>query len=138
MCRMRITGLGLQQKNETSHIDPRGRQQGRREKFELSKFIWFPSHCPKMTSCLLRALHQKLPTKDKLMKIGVVNQNVCSLCQQYPESVPHLFFECGYSKYIWAVCRIELGLNQHGGNLEEDAMALMYKFNTKTRCSAIA
>ena len=84
------------------------RQQG--QPFEFSKFIWFPSHCPKMPICLLRALRKKLPTLDKLCKIVVVQTTTCVLCQIFPETTRHLFFDCGYSNYIWTRCRLKLGL----------------------------
>ena len=34
------------------------------QKFELHPIIWYHAHCPKMSSCLLRALQDKLLTMD--------------------------------------------------------------------------
>jgi len=91
-----------------------------------------------MATCLLRALHKKLPTKDKLLALGIISQKSCPFCQQQPESISHLFFECDYSAYIWSVCKLKLCLGQQGGNLEEDIKTLHTKFKAKAKCTAIA
>lgn len=41
---------------------------------------------------------QRLRTKDKLLPLGVVTDDLCPLCGAYPESHEHLFFTCPYSR----------------------------------------
>jgi len=79
------------------------------QKFDLCSSIWYPAHCLKMNVCLLRAILDELLTRDKLMQFGIIQANVCSLCRLEPETISHLFFDCNYSKYIWALCKLKLG-----------------------------
>ena len=88
------------------------RQPG--ETFEFHQLIWIPAHCPKMATCILRALKKKLLTQDKLIKFGVIQGNVCCLCNSQPETTDHLYFECSYSRYIWALCKLKLGMAASG------------------------
>ncbi|XP_056685632.1 uncharacterized protein [Spinacia oleracea] len=48
------------------------------------------------------AIWGRLPTLDRLLKWKVVDSNTCPLCSNQPESIQHLFFECGYSNVIWS------------------------------------
>ena len=45
------------------------------QKYENFKLIWFPSHCPKMAICFLRALLAKLLKRDKLQQFGIIQTN---------------------------------------------------------------
>ncbi|XP_021866760.1 uncharacterized protein [Spinacia oleracea] len=56
---------------------------------------------PKSTFIVWLAIQNRLATKDRLMSwnLNVDGQRV--LCQKYPETVTHLFFECEYSAAIW-------------------------------------
>ncbi|XP_058776822.1 uncharacterized protein LOC131651170 [Vicia villosa] len=42
----------------------------------------------------------RLPTKDRLAKIGIVTDGCCVFCPD-SETLPHLFFQCEYTKRIW-------------------------------------
>jgi len=94
------------------------------ELFEFHHLIWIPAHCPKMATCLLRALKRKRLTKDKLTQIGVIQGNICSLCNSQPETIDHLYFECSYSRYLWALCKLKLGMDQQINLLAEAAKVL--------------
>ncbi len=43
-----------------------------------------------------------LMTKDRLYKMKIVNDNLCSLCNQDIETMKHLFFECDKVNFIWS------------------------------------
>ncbi|XP_020249282.1 uncharacterized protein LOC109826672 [Asparagus officinalis] len=45
-------------------------------------------------------LCSRLQTKDRLMKRGIVNENMCTLCSGQ-ENRDHLFFDCPFSSEIW-------------------------------------
>jgi len=92
--------------------------------FEFQNLIWFPSHYPKMDACLLRAIQMKLPTKDKLHQWGILQNNTCVLCNLYPEAISRLFFDCRYTSYIWALCKLKLGLSQLISSLTTEAIML--------------
>ena len=64
------------------------------DEFEFHQLIWFPRHSLKMAMCLLRALQMKLLTKDRFTKVGIIQDNVCVLCNTQPETLDHLYFEC--------------------------------------------
>ena len=42
-----------------------------------------------------------LVTKSFLHKINLIDNNRCSLCSEYPETIRHLFFECEKAKQFW-------------------------------------
>ena len=46
-------------------------------------------------------LHGVVYTKEQLMKFGFVADNLCSFCQQEPETYLHLFLHCDRVKQIW-------------------------------------
>ena len=49
--------------------------------FEFADIIWFPCNSPKMSICLLIALHPMLLTWDFLQNIGISSSNICELCR---------------------------------------------------------
>ena len=46
-------------------------------------------------------LHAVVYTKEKLLQFGFVADNLCSFCQQEPETYLHLFWRCDKVKHIW-------------------------------------
>ncbi|XP_039035162.1 uncharacterized protein LOC120171541 [Hibiscus syriacus] len=44
----------------------------------------------------------RLPTKDRLARFGLVVDNVCGLCGTGMESRDHLFADCSYAKDVWS------------------------------------
>ena len=84
------------------------RQNG--EPCEFKKLTWFSTHCPKMAVCLLQSLQKRLLTKDRLLQLGIIQDNECPLCKSSPETIEHLYFECSYSGYIWTLCKLKLDL----------------------------
>ncbi|XP_070034924.1 uncharacterized protein [Nicotiana tomentosiformis] len=52
-----------------------------------------PKRC--FTSWL--AMHRKLLTKDRLLRLKISQDNWCIICGSQPETVEHLFFECKFS-----------------------------------------
>ncbi|XP_074314788.1 uncharacterized protein LOC141650737 [Silene latifolia] len=41
--------------------------------------------------------HRRLLTMDRLMRMGIVQDNICYLCAAAEESLDHLFFQCPFS-----------------------------------------
>src|SRR4051812_28409325 len=60
------------------------------------KLIWHPQGAPRMSVCAIRALHNLLPTTDRIYS----NQLPCYLCNNELESIQHLFYECQYSHHV--------------------------------------
>jgi len=91
-----------------------------------------------MSCCLLRALKNKLLTRDRLCNFGITQQQQCILCHTGLESVLHLFFECSYGAYLWSLCKLKLELNTTLGSISEEAKSLSSSFNKRKRSSFIA
>ena len=36
-----------------------------------------------------------------LCKIGITDSELCTFCNEYPETLNHLFWECAYTSEIW-------------------------------------
>ncbi|XP_058734201.1 uncharacterized protein LOC131605930 [Vicia villosa] len=45
--------------------------------------------------------HEKLATKDRLMRFNMITDSVCSICKTTDETVAHLIFECRENKEVW-------------------------------------
>ena len=48
-----------------------------------------------------RLTHNSLVTNIHLKKWGILNEENCTFCQKYPETVMHLLIDCFYSDKIW-------------------------------------
>lgn len=78
------------------------------EKVNQRRLICNNKACPKSLFISWQAIWGRLPTLDRLLAWRVVDSNVCPLCSCGPESVQHLFFECGYSVAIWSKVLLSL------------------------------
>ena len=139
----RIVGSGMSQLLGGFHWNLPGKLSDIKEvvlsfKIEFQNLIWFPSHYPKMDACLLRAIQMKLPTKDKLHQWGILQNNTCVLCNLYPEAISRLFFDCRYTSYIWALCKLKLAMSQQISSLTIEARMLNSTFRTKSQSTALA
>lgn len=56
---------------------------------------------PKHIFILWLALLGKMRTKDRLISWGLDIAASCILCNNQPESLEHLYFDCYYSKEVW-------------------------------------
>ena len=43
----------------------------------------------------------RLPTNDRLSRMGLAQDLLCPLCKTEPETTSHLFFSCRYTQEIW-------------------------------------
>ena len=87
-----------------------------------------------MSICLLRALQNKLLTRDFLKVIGVTETDQCVLCHLGLESVEHLFLN---TAYVWTLCKLKLGLSGQIGSLQEEAHLIQDKFKDKTKSTVL-
>jgi hypothetical protein len=106
--------------------------------FDLHDIVWFPESSPKMSCCLLKALYDKLPTRARLHRFGIINFSHCVLCDTSCETRDHLFFECPFSAYIWTVCKLKLKLNTPMGNLSQEAHTIKDQFKQKDKVYKLA
>ncbi|XP_058776555.1 uncharacterized protein LOC131650866 [Vicia villosa] len=57
---------------------------------------------PRALFTLWLSCHSRLPTMDRLSKLGMIQNLQCVLCVNAVESHDHLFFECCFTKNVWA------------------------------------
>ena len=90
-----------------------------------------------MSICLIRAIHNKLLTRDKLLSIGIVDSDTCPLCLFGQESRNHLFFASPYSAYIWSLCKLKLGLDATIGSFLEECSLIRQRFTGKYKSTML-
>ena len=74
---------------------------------DFVKVSWRKMKCnkrapPKGLFVTWLAIHGRLPTCDRLSKVGIYCDQTCILCKKENETHSHLFFTCKYSKVVWA------------------------------------
>ncbi|XP_020255101.1 uncharacterized protein LOC109832062 [Asparagus officinalis] len=62
--------------------------------------IWGGLNYPKHSFICWLTIQDRLQTKDRLMRRGIINENKCTLCSGQ-ENRDHLFFGCPFSSEIW-------------------------------------
>ena len=106
--------------------------------FQFAEIIWFPCNSPKMSCCLLRAIHSRLLTRNFLKSIGVCDTDTCVLCQTHSESVQHLSLNVP-TLNICGLSLLKLGLSAASvGTLQEKAILIKNKFKNKTKSTILA
>ena len=73
---------------------------------DFTKVSWRKMICnnPAPPYCLFGtwlAIHARLPTCDRLNKVGIHYDQLYILCKKENETHPHLFFKCEYSEAVW-------------------------------------
>ncbi|XP_039005550.1 uncharacterized protein LOC120132944 [Hibiscus syriacus] len=68
--------------------------RNKREKVSCHKLIWFPLHIPKFSLIAWMALLNRLPTRDRLLKMGINTEWTCVNCSNDQETRNHLFTQC--------------------------------------------
>ncbi|XP_020258783.1 uncharacterized protein LOC109835210 [Asparagus officinalis] len=107
--------------------------------FELYNVVWYPSSNPRMSYCLLKALYNRLPTRDRLINFGISSSEICVLCDLAKESRDHLYFQCPYLVYIWKLCKLKLQMNDSDNkDLNTEAQNIQQKFKSKDKSYILA
>ena len=65
------------------------------------KLLWYKGAMPRFSFTLWLLILNKLPTGDRLARIGIIPSDLCSICHLQSETVNHLFFDCDYSRQVW-------------------------------------
>ncbi|KAE8729811.1 Vacuolar protein sorting-associated protein 32-like protein 1 [Hibiscus syriacus] len=58
---------------------------------------WDRLCCPKSKGAIL----DRLPTRDRLIRMGIASESLCILCNEDHESRNHLFVDCIYATSLW-------------------------------------
>ncbi|XP_021848076.2 uncharacterized protein [Spinacia oleracea] len=65
-----------------------------RDNVQWHRYVWNRLSIPKHRFILWLATQDKLKTRTRLHKFGVVDDCLCPICGSSPETVEHLFFKC--------------------------------------------
>ena len=65
------------------------------------KMAWFKHATPKFSFVLWTAMHERLPTGERMSRWSGSVNTACMLCQNPHETLTHLFFDCPYSSQLW-------------------------------------
>ncbi|XP_038999482.1 uncharacterized protein LOC120125037 [Hibiscus syriacus] len=71
------------------------------DKVSWHKLIWFPLHVPKHIIITWMTLLDRLPTRERLRRMGIVTDVSCIICNDAQETRDHLFSECPMVVSLW-------------------------------------
>ena len=87
-------------------------------KVQWATIVWDRLSIPKHRVIFWLVMLEKLKTREKLGKLGLVTDCACLFCAEEQEVLSHLFFDCRYSKECLAGSKDWLGLNFKATKLE--------------------
>nr|XP_016500436.1 PREDICTED: uncharacterized protein LOC107818881 [Nicotiana tabacum] len=91
------------------------------QKVSWKRLVLAKGIVPRHHFILWLTMHKKLSTVDRLHKWGIQVEQECVLCNTIAvETLEHLFFGCGYSKFIWSTLLHWLGERRPIRNWEEE------------------
>lgn len=73
----------------------------KRDTVSWHRGIWFTHATPKHMFCTWLAIHNRLPTGDRMEAWNTGIDGNCVLCMQQLETGNHLFFSCTFSSSLW-------------------------------------
>ncbi|KAL2905271.1 Peptide chain release factor 1 [Bienertia sinuspersici] len=83
---------------------------------DRARSVWSRGNVPKHRFCWWVAAHGRLPTADRLVKMGTAIDQGCVLCSEAEESHQHLFFKCKYTQDRLSILREWLRSNSKADN----------------------
>lgn len=68
-----------------------------------SSLVWFKSHIPRQSFITWLSLHERLKTRAKIVKWGIMQVATCVLCDDKDcvEDGNHIFHSCDFVSTIW-------------------------------------
>ena len=70
---------------------------GTTDKVHWTDTVWNRAVIPRSRFVVWLSYHERLKTKQRLKRVGVVEDNRCPLCDSQTETIEHLFFNCDFS-----------------------------------------
>ncbi|XP_058733826.1 uncharacterized protein LOC131605496 [Vicia villosa] len=93
--------------------------RGRHENQSWRKLLIQNYARPRACFTLWLAILNRLPSKDRLLKINIHTDGKCSFCGQ-SESIEHLFFLCSFTSNIWNHVMAWIGYSRSCKGWEEE------------------
>ncbi|XP_039069262.1 uncharacterized protein LOC120215754 [Hibiscus syriacus] len=91
----------------------------KREKVPWQNLIWFPMHIPKFSLIAWMSLLNRLPTRDRLLKMGISTEWTCVNCRIDQEIRNHIFCQCTLAVQLWSSVLSLNGLKNTSTTWEE-------------------
>ncbi|XP_074301556.1 uncharacterized protein LOC141632957 [Silene latifolia] len=85
--------------------------QGSQIKVPWYPLIWNKVNSPKHAFIGWLAVQQKLMTKDRLLKYGIITNGRCDLCLNHIETHQHILYEFVFNAMCWSALKTWLGIN---------------------------
>ncbi|XP_058766389.1 uncharacterized protein LOC131639954 [Vicia villosa] len=86
---------------------------------------------PRAIFCLWMQCHGRLPTKDRMVRFGFTQDNICSMCKSSVETKEHLFFECNLPRTTWCTILEWIGFKHTPLNWNDELNWIVANFNKK-------
>lgn len=86
----------------------------------LLKKLWCKGVPSKVSSFLWKAIRDRVPTKNNLLRRGIVvddRDKICTFCFHPLEDIGHLLCSCSFSYDVWRKCFDWLGFEMVGSNI---------------------
>ncbi|XP_058734333.1 uncharacterized protein LOC131606065 [Vicia villosa] len=64
--------------------------------------------------------HGRLPTKDRLIRFGLITESICSICKSETETMSHIFFNCSNTSHIWIQILKWIEVDHHPLDLQNE------------------
>lgn len=110
------------------------------EQYDCCSIIWNNINSKNMSCCAYRVTIGRVNTTDKLRQWGVNCSEECVLCNEQPETIHHIFFNCLYSRYLWTLMKLKLGMDTSNKslNLDDEVRLLKTKFQEEDQIKQLA
>ncbi|XP_074314763.1 uncharacterized protein LOC141650035 [Silene latifolia] len=86
---------------------------GTSESVTWEPFVWNRLCLPKVNFITWLFAKDRLLTKHRLLKFGVISDGLCCICANAQETQSHLFFDCAFSKECLQLVLQWLGISWH-------------------------
>lgn len=105
--------------------------RGAGEKVPWHKLISGTIAPPKCVFITWLAMMGRLATWENLIKIGIMCDTVCCLCNKESETMTHLFFKCEFSAQVWNELLVWSGFQRLAAGWEEEKQFLFTQCRAK-------
>ncbi|XP_039040922.1 uncharacterized protein LOC120179382 [Hibiscus syriacus] len=73
----------------------------KRNKVPWHKVVWFPLHILRLSVITWMTILDRLPTRERLSRMGIQTDGLCVLCKEDIETRNHLFNDCNFAISLW-------------------------------------
>ncbi|XP_050245997.1 uncharacterized protein LOC126694011 [Quercus robur] len=87
-----------------NELKQEGEGSNPRSSSEIWARIWKFRLPNKIKVFMWRACHNILPTLERLRQQRIIENALCPICMQAPETIIHALWECGVAQDVWAGC----------------------------------